>query len=78
LIPVAAVLAVKRKIQSREPSPTMEVEKMSTKSTQSQFDKARADAFSRTLLTVLNHGGLCLMVSVAGHLGRYRNTDRTQ
>jgi hypothetical protein len=29
--------------------------------TQSTFDQAKADAFTDTLLTALNHGALCLM-----------------
>ncbi len=39
---------------------------MSTTDTQSQFDQAKAEAFGETLLTTLNYGALCLMVSV-GH-----------
>ena len=44
---------------------------MSTKDTQSQFDQGRAEAFAGTLLTALNHGALCLMVSVGHRTGLF-------
>jgi hypothetical protein len=36
----------------------------------SHFDQAKAEAFAGTLLTALNHGALCLMVSVGRVQGR--------
>ncbi len=39
---------------------------MSTRDARSHFDQAKAEAFAGKVLTALNHGALCLMVSV-GH-----------
>lgn len=39
---------------------------MSVKDTQSHFDQAKAEAFAEKVLTTLNNGALCLMLSV-GH-----------
>jgi 2-polyprenyl-3-methyl-5-hydroxy-6-metoxy-1,4-benzoquinol methylase len=36
-----------------------------------QFDQAKAEAFAGTLLTALNHGALCLMVSVGHRTGLF-------
>lgn len=44
---------------------------MSTKDARSQFDQAKAEAFAKTLLTVLNNGALCLMVSVGHRTGLF-------
>lgn len=44
---------------------------MSTKDAQSQLDHARAEAFAGRLLTALNHGALCLMVSVGHRTGLF-------
>lgn len=44
---------------------------MSTKDTQHQFDQAKAEAFAGNLLTALNHGALCLMVSVGHRTGLF-------
>ena len=38
---------------------------------QSPFDQAKADAFAGTLLTALNHGALCLMLSVGHRTGLF-------
>jgi 2-polyprenyl-3-methyl-5-hydroxy-6-metoxy-1,4-benzoquinol methylase len=42
---------------------------MSTRDT--QFDQSRAEAFAGRLLTALNHGALCLMVSVGHRTGLF-------
>lgn len=44
---------------------------MSTKKTQSQFDQKQAEAFGENLLSVLNHGALCLMMSVGHRTGLF-------
>jgi 2-polyprenyl-3-methyl-5-hydroxy-6-metoxy-1,4-benzoquinol methylase len=44
---------------------------MATKDAQPPFDQARADAFAGRLLTALNHGALCLMVSVGHRTGLF-------
>jgi hypothetical protein len=44
---------------------------MSTKDQQSQFDQGRAEAFAGRLLTSLNDGALCLMVSVGHRTGLF-------
>lgn len=44
---------------------------MSTKDTQRQFDQAKAEAFAGNLLTALNHGALCLMISVGHRTGLF-------
>ena len=36
-----------------------------------QFDQAKADAFAGALLTTLNHGALCLMISVGHRTGLF-------
>ena len=36
-----------------------------------QFDQAKADAFAGRLLTALNHGALCLMISVGHRTGLF-------
>jgi 2-polyprenyl-3-methyl-5-hydroxy-6-metoxy-1,4-benzoquinol methylase len=48
-----------------------EAEEMETKDTQPHFDQAKAEAFAGTLLTALNHGALCLMVSVGHRTGLF-------
>jgi ubiquinone/menaquinone biosynthesis C-methylase UbiE len=40
-------------------------------STQSHFDQAKAEAFAGKVLTALNHGALCLMVSVGHRTGLF-------
>jgi ubiquinone/menaquinone biosynthesis C-methylase UbiE len=42
---------------------------MSTKDTQSGFDRAKAETFAGKLLSALNHGALCLMVSIGHRTG---------
>jgi ubiquinone/menaquinone biosynthesis C-methylase UbiE len=49
----------------------MEVDIMSTISGRADFDAARADAFAEKLLAALNHGALCLMVSVGHRTGLF-------
>jgi len=44
---------------------------MSTKDMQSNFDQAKAEAFAEELLAALNHGALCLMVSVGHRTGLF-------
>lgn len=44
---------------------------MMTDDRTSSFDSARAEAFAGQLLTVLNHGALCLMVSVGHRTGLF-------
>lgn len=44
---------------------------MSIEGTGSNFDTARAEAFAETLLTVLNYGSLCLMVSIGHRTGLF-------
>jgi 2-polyprenyl-3-methyl-5-hydroxy-6-metoxy-1,4-benzoquinol methylase len=44
---------------------------MSTKDQQSQFDQGRAEAFAGRLMTSLNDGALCLMVSVGHRTGLF-------
>lgn len=44
---------------------------MSEHETKSRFDQARADAFAEKLLTALNHGSLCLMLSVGHRTGLF-------
>jgi hypothetical protein len=44
---------------------------MSTQDTQPDFDQAKAEAFAEKLLTALNHGALCLMVSVGHRTGLF-------
>ncbi len=43
----------------------------STKNTHGHFDQASAEAFAGRLLTALNHGALCLMVSVGHRTGLF-------
>jgi len=38
---------------------------------ESRFDKARAEAFAGNLMTVLNHGSLCLMLSIGHRTGLF-------
>jgi ubiquinone/menaquinone biosynthesis C-methylase UbiE len=40
-------------------------------STQSHFDQAKAEAFAGKVLTALNHGALCLMVSIGHRTGLF-------
>jgi hypothetical protein len=47
----------------------MELRMTSMNDAGSGFDQAQAEAFAGKLLTALNHGALCLMVSV-GHRTR--------
>jgi ubiquinone/menaquinone biosynthesis C-methylase UbiE len=49
---------------------------VSSKDTHSQFDQARAEAFSGELLAALNHGALCLMVSVGHRTGLFDAMSR--
>jgi len=44
---------------------------MSTNFASSGFDRAKADAFAGKMLDVLNHGALCLMVSVGHRTGLF-------
>jgi ubiquinone/menaquinone biosynthesis C-methylase UbiE len=44
---------------------------MSMNDAGSHFDQAKAEAFAGTLLTALNHGALCLMVSVGHRTGLF-------
>ena len=44
---------------------------MSTRAVEAPFDRARADEFAGTLLTTLNHGALCLMISVGHRVGLF-------
>ena len=44
---------------------------MSINDTGCHFDQAKAEAFAGTLLTALNHGALCLMVSVGHRTGLF-------
>jgi hypothetical protein len=44
---------------------------MSTQGTQSHFDQARAEAFAGKVLTALNDGALCLMISVGHRTGLF-------
>jgi 2-polyprenyl-3-methyl-5-hydroxy-6-metoxy-1,4-benzoquinol methylase len=44
---------------------------MSTNDTRSHFDQAKAEAFAGNLLNALNHGALCLMVSVGHRTGLF-------
>ena len=44
---------------------------MPTKDGSSRFDRAKADAFAGELLTTLNHGAVCLMVSVGHRTGLF-------
>jgi 2-polyprenyl-3-methyl-5-hydroxy-6-metoxy-1,4-benzoquinol methylase len=44
---------------------------MATKDTEARFDQAKAEAFAGRLLTALNHGALCLMVSVGHRTGLF-------
>ena len=44
---------------------------MSTSDTGSHFDQTKAEAFAGTLLTALNHGALCLMVSIGHRTGLF-------
>jgi hypothetical protein len=50
---------------------TAEVKLMSAKDTQSDFDQAKAEAFAGKLLTALNNGTLCLMVSIGHRTGLF-------
>ncbi len=44
---------------------------MPTKHAQAKFDQLKAEAFAGTLLSALNHGALCLMVSLAHRTGLF-------
>ena len=44
---------------------------MSMNDAGSHFDQAKAEAFAGNLLTALNHGALCLMVSVGRRTGLF-------
>ena len=44
---------------------------MSTKNGKSGFDQAKADSFAGELLATLNHGALCLMISVGHRTGLF-------
>jgi ubiquinone/menaquinone biosynthesis C-methylase UbiE len=39
--------------------------------TQSHFDQAKSEAFAGTVLTTLNHGALCLMISIGHRTGLF-------
>jgi ubiquinone/menaquinone biosynthesis C-methylase UbiE len=49
----------------------MEVANMSPTVEQAVFDPAKADAFGSRFLTALNHGALCLMVSIGHRTGLF-------
>ncbi|HXV60118.1 MAG TPA: transcriptional regulator, partial [Vicinamibacteria bacterium] len=42
---------------------------MSTTDAQPEFDAAKAEAFAENLLSALNHGALCLMLSIGHRTG---------
>ena len=44
---------------------------MSTKDVQSHFDQAKAEAFAGKVLTALNNGALCLMISIGHRTGLF-------
>ncbi len=44
---------------------------MATTDAQSQFDQAKAAAFAGEMLSALNHGGLCLMLSIGHRTGLF-------
>jgi hypothetical protein len=44
---------------------------MSGKESQSHFDRAKAEAFAAKVLTALNNGALCLMVSIGHRTGLF-------
>lgn len=44
---------------------------MSVDQSQPQFDQEKAQAFAGKVLTVLNHGALCLMISVGHRTGLF-------
>jgi hypothetical protein len=44
---------------------------MAKTDTHAKFDQAKAGAFADTLLTALNHGALCLMVSIGHRTGLF-------
>jgi 2-polyprenyl-3-methyl-5-hydroxy-6-metoxy-1,4-benzoquinol methylase len=50
---------------------SMEVSIMSMNDAGAHVDQAKAEAFAGTLLTALNHGALCLMVSVGHRTGLF-------
>ncbi len=49
---------------------------MPTPATQPPFDPEKAEAFAGSMLTVLNHGALCLMVSVGHRTGLFDVMNR--
>ena len=51
---------------------------MSSSDTGFNFDQAKAEAFAGTLLTALNHGALCLMVSVGHRTGLFDVMSKSQ
>src|SRR5919201_2609016 len=44
---------------------------MSTSKTRTEFDPAKAEAFADRVLTTLNNGALCLMISVGHRTGLF-------
>lgn len=50
---------------------------MSMKNTQTHFDRAKADAFAGKVLTTLNNGALCLMVSIGHRTGLFDIMSQT-
>ena len=50
---------------------TAEVRVMPVNDTQSHFDQAKAEAFAGKVLTALNNGALCLMVSIGHRTGLF-------
>ena len=49
---------------------------MSTKDGESGFDPAKAEAFAGNLVTTLNHGALCLMISVGHRSGLFETMSK--
>ena len=50
---------------------------MSVKDTQSHFDHVKAEAFAGKVLTALNNGALCLMVSIGHRTGLFDNMSQS-
>jgi ubiquinone/menaquinone biosynthesis C-methylase UbiE len=60
-----------RCLQQRAEALSCELTLMSKSKKNSEFDAAKADAFAGQLLTVLNHGALCLMISIGHRTGLF-------
>jgi ubiquinone/menaquinone biosynthesis C-methylase UbiE len=50
---------------------------MSAKDPQAHFDQAKAEAFAGKVLTALNHGALCLMVSIGHRTGLFDSMSQS-